>query len=66
MASAPLATRDLDHHFRRFANNPRKLGQRRLAGSKSVIWTCNALVPVTCLSFCHLSFKSQGADAAQI
>jgi integrase len=29
-------------------------------------WTCNGLVPVTCLSLCHLSFKSQGAYAAQI
>ena len=29
-------------------------------------WTCNGLVPVTCLSLCHLSFESQGAYAAQI
>jgi hypothetical protein len=29
------------------------------------VWTCNGLVPVTCLSLCHLSFKSQGAYAAQ-
>ena len=28
--------------------------------------TCNDLVPVTCLSLCHLSFESQGAYAAQI
>lgn len=28
-------------------------------------WTCNGLVPVTCLSLCHLSFESQGAYAAQ-
>ncbi len=30
------------------------------------VWTCNGLVPVTCLSLCHLSFESQGAYAAQI
>ncbi len=29
-------------------------------------WTCNGLVPVACLSLCHLSFESQGAYAAQI
>ena len=30
------------------------------------LWTCNGLVPVTCLSLCHLRFESQGAYAAQI
>jgi hypothetical protein len=34
--------------------------------SESSQWTCNGLVPVTCLSLCHLSFESQGAYAAQI
>jgi hypothetical protein len=29
-------------------------------------WTCNGLVPVTCLSLCHLSFESQRANATQI
>ena len=29
-------------------------------------WTCNGLVPVTCLSSCHLSFESQRAYTAQI
>jgi hypothetical protein len=33
---------------------------------KGSLWTCNGLVPVTCLSLCHLSFESQGAYAAQI
>ena len=30
------------------------------------VWTCNGLVPITCLSLRHLSFESQGAYAAQI
>ena len=29
-------------------------------------WTCNGLVPITCLSLRPLSFESQGAYAAQI
>jgi cellobiose-specific phosphotransferase system component IIA len=29
-------------------------------------WTCNGLVPVTCLSLCHPGLESQGAYAAQI
>ena len=29
-------------------------------------WTCNGLVPVTCLSLCHPGFESQGTDTAQI
>jgi hypothetical protein len=36
------------------------------ARTTEAVWTCNGLVPVTCLSLCHLSFKSQGAYAAQI
>jgi hypothetical protein len=43
---------------------------RRMAGIigfvAGAVWTCNGLVPVTCLSLCHLSFESQGAYAAQI
>ena len=29
-------------------------------------WTCNGLVPVTCLSLCHLRFESQWAYSTQI
>jgi transposase len=34
--------------------------------SRETLWTCNGLVPVTCLSLCHLGLESQGAYAAQI
>ena len=30
------------------------------------LWTCNGLVPVTCLSLCHLRFESQWAYSTQI
>ncbi|ASK87221.1 acyl-CoA dehydrogenase [Sphingorhabdus sp. SMR4y] len=38
----------------------------RCSGLGTPNWTCNGLVPVACLSLCHLSFESQGAYAAQI
>jgi len=38
------------------------LGEERA----QMVWTCNGMVPVACLSLCHLSFESQGAYAAQI
>ena len=45
---------------------PEALADRPSAPSRVWNWTCNGLVPVTCLSLCHLSFESQGAYAAQI
>jgi len=39
---------------------------KRLGVSTHSLWTCNGMVPVACLSLCHLSFESQGAYAAQI
>jgi ATP-dependent exoDNAse (exonuclease V) alpha subunit len=35
-------------------------------GATRALWTCNGLVPVTCLSLCHPGLESQGAYAAQI
>jgi hypothetical protein len=37
-----------------------------LSGVSLPVWTCNGLVPVACLSLCHLSLESQGAYAAQM
>ena len=39
---------------------------RELVKARVARWTCNGLVPITCLSLRPLSFESQGAYAAQI
>ena len=43
-----------------------KVAEEALTAFEASEWTCNGLVPVTCLSLCHLSLESQGAYAAQI